>query len=52
MYVDVDINHGHGVFVGAHRICEGGEEARKISVQYDADSDPFMKIYVERVTSK
>ena len=54
MYVDVDINHGpdYGVSVGANRIWEGGEGAKKISVQYDVDIDRFMKMYVARVTSK
>jgi inosine-uridine nucleoside N-ribohydrolase len=54
MYVDVDINHGpnYGVSVGAMKIWEGGEGAKKISVQYDVDFQRFMNMYVERVTKK
>jgi len=54
MFVDVDITHGpdYGFSVGATRIWEGGEGAKKISVQYDVDFDRFMKMYVSRVTSK
>jgi inosine-uridine nucleoside N-ribohydrolase len=54
MYVDVDINHGpnYGVSVGAMKIWEGGEGAKKISVQYDVDFERFMSLYVERVTKK
>jgi len=54
MYVDVDINHGpdYGVSVGAMKPWEGGENAKKISVQYDVDFNRFMDMYVERVTKK
>jgi inosine-uridine nucleoside N-ribohydrolase len=54
MYVDVDINHGpnYGVSVGAMKIWDGGEGAKKISVQYDVDFERFMNMYVERVTKK
>ena len=54
MVVDVDIAHGpdYGVSVGAVKTWEGGENAKTISVQYDVDFDRFMKMYVDRVTSR
>jgi pyrimidine-specific ribonucleoside hydrolase len=54
LYVDVDINHGpnYGVSVGGPKPWEGGEDAKPISVQYDVDSERFMDMFVQRITSK
>jgi inosine-uridine nucleoside N-ribohydrolase len=54
LYVDVDINHGpnYGVSVGAPKIWEGGEGAKKVTVQYDVDFDRFIRMFVDRLTRK
>jgi purine nucleosidase len=54
LYVDVDINHGpdYGVSVGGTKPWEGAEDAKPINVQYDVDSERFMDMFVQRLTSK
>jgi inosine-uridine nucleoside N-ribohydrolase len=54
LYVDIDINHGpdYGTSLGAKRPWEGGEQAVKISVQYDVDFARFIRMFVERVSAK
>jgi inosine-uridine nucleoside N-ribohydrolase len=52
LFVDVDIAHGpdYGTSLGFSKIWEYGEEAHKVSVQYDVDFERFMKMFIERVT--
>lgn len=52
MYVDVDINHGpdYGASPGWNRPWEGGEQAVKISVQYDVDFNRFIQMFVQRIS--
>lgn len=52
LFVDVDINPdaNYGVSVGGSQPWPGGEGARKMQVQTDLDWDPFIRLYVERVT--
>jgi inosine-uridine nucleoside N-ribohydrolase len=52
MYVDVDINPdiNYGVSVGGVRMWPYAEGARKIAVQYDVDTNRFMRLFIERVT--
>lgn len=51
LYVDVDIHHGpnYGVTVGAPKVWAGGEEARKMTVQYDVDAQRAAQFYVDHV---
>ncbi len=52
LYVDVDAYHGlnYGVSVGGDSLWPGAEGSKKITVQYDLDREPFMKLYVERLS--
>ena len=51
LYVDVDINHGpdYGTTPGAPKVWEGGEDARKMTVQYDVDAQRAAQFYVDHV---
>ncbi len=52
LYVEVDINHGtdYGVTVGGPKMWEGGDDARKITVEYDVDAERAAQFYVDHVT--
>jgi inosine-uridine nucleoside N-ribohydrolase len=53
LVVDVDANPGpsYGVSVGAPDVWPGGESAARMRVQTDLDWEPFIRLYIERVTA-
>jgi len=54
MIVDVDDHHGidYGASIGADAVWPGAEGAKRIDVQYDIDNARFMKLFVDRVSTR
>lgn len=54
LYVEIDTAHGpdYGATIGAKASWEGGENAVLVKVQTDVDFDRFIKMFVDRVSSR
>ena len=54
MFVDVDDHHGigYGTSIGGDAQWPGAEAARAVDVQYDIDNARFMRLFVERLSSR